>query len=717
MSLTSIISQLQTIQPRGKNATGESLSYDIMRARDSLLKLARLLQGSGRMRGSSYQPNESRSSENDQKIGKTVQRNTGEINQLGREQKNFKQFTERTIRELNRQLRTVSQNTNRNQSVIRAVQNEIGLGRPQRIATAMMSGTATQVPSFGRNIRAQLNRINQQIRLLDANQQRITEENERLLRMNESRGGVSDIVGPRGQTKLAFARRADYMRQLDATALRALPVAPTKSMLFGTLLMMASLKGGDAFTKELDTFKDKISKFMEIANDPKKLLELFEMDKKIRGLGAGTPYMIDGKGKIKEAKEAPTAASEMAKRRDELNKLLAEEKDEVKKKKIQTELEDIKKARLELLQKNGIILQEHVDAGMVTADKITYAPTEDGKYVDINAVKQYPTLWTDADKDGLVELIPNWEEEIKKDEVAKKVPVFFVPKEDSEEGFKPIQREDLKRAMAGPDNEEFMQKVQEVADKHQLQVDDLLALMYRESGLNPKAENTAYPFEEKEVDINGRKVKVPAGYATGLIQFIPETAMKLGTTTNDLKNMSRVEQMEYVDKLLALVNAKGSNAGELYAKIWLPGRADRDVLARKGEVYYDENSKLDFNNDGVITKEDLAKVLAIQEATTAPTAEQPPVASVDGAAVQMPTLDQTDVEAALANVNQENMDDLKTNVDEAYAHGLAAMNALKALGQKVATHDELIAKVSNKAAATERRGLSDFVVKDPNFFA
>lgn len=717
MSLTSIISQLQSIQPRGKAATAESLSYDIMRARDSLLNLAKLLQASGRMRGGSYQPSRSSSSENDERIGKTVQRNTSDLNRIDGEQKKFRQFTEQTVKQLSKQLKTLKQTGDRNLNAIKTIQNEIGLGRPQRIATAAMSGSASQIPSYGRNVRAQLNRLNQQIRTLDANQQRILEENERILKMNMG-GGGPDSMGIIGRgTSLPFAQRAAYMRKLEAQAINTgvIPRAATKTALFGTLLMMASAQGGEAFSKNLGSVSDRIS---TILKDPTNIFKMLQNANEIRKLGAGTPYIADDKVKIKDAKKTSIETQALTKKRDELNKLLAEEKDEAKKKKIQTELEDIDKARLKLMMEEGIVTQEHVNAKMATAEKITYAETKNGEYVDINAVKTYPTIWT-ADENGKVELNPNWQEEIKKDEVAKKVKVFSVAKEDSKEGFKPIQREDLKKAMAGPDNEEFMQKVQEVADKYQLQVDDLLALMYRESGLNPKAENRAYPFEEKEIDIGGKKVKVPAGYATGLIQFIPETAMRLGTTTNDLKNMSRVEQMEYVDKFLALVNAKGSNAGELYAKTYLPGRAGQDVLARKGEAYYDENSKLDFNNDGVITKEDLAKVLEIQEATAAPapTAEQPPVASVDGAAVQTPTLDQNDLETALANVNQQNMDDLKTTVDEAYAHGLAAMNTLKALGQKVAKHDEMIAQVNNKATAAARKGISDFNVKDPNFFA
>lgn len=57
----------------------------------------------------------------------------------------------------------------------------------------------------------------------------------------------------------------------------------------------------------------------------------------------------------------------------------------------------------------------------------------------------------------------------------------------------------------------------------------LMAVMYKESGINSKAVNRG-------------------GGATGLIQFMPDTAKNLGTTTAALYAMSNVQQLDYVKR-------------------------------------------------------------------------------------------------------------------------------------------------------------------------
>ena len=104
--------------------------------------------------------------------------------------------------------------------------------------------------------------------------------------------------------------------------------------------------------------------------------------------------------------------------------------------------------------------------------------------------------------------------------------------------------------------------------------------------------------------------------AVGLIQFMPDTAKLLGTTTAKLRAMSAVEQLDYVEK--HLVNCKRDagyrdnqtlDSGTLYSLVFLPGRSKRVVLTRRGEKYYKKNKGLDYNKDGVITKNDLSSVL------------------------------------------------------------------------------------------------------------
>ncbi len=146
-------------------------------------------------------------------------------------------------------------------------------------------------------------------------------------------------------------------------------------------------------------------------------------------------------------------------------------------------------------------------------------------------------------------------------------------------------------------SDSFYNKVVEVAKRVGCDPNDLMAVMNAESGINPAAVNKN-------------------GGATGLIQFMPATAQGLGTTTEKIKQMSAEEQLVYVEKYLKQTKAAagiGENekigAGTLYSLIFLPARANRTVLTSKGETYYNQgqNYRLDTNNDGNITKDELGQ--------------------------------------------------------------------------------------------------------------
>ncbi len=144
---------------------------------------------------------------------------------------------------------------------------------------------------------------------------------------------------------------------------------------------------------------------------------------------------------------------------------------------------------------------------------------------------------------------------------------------------------------------EFYDKVIQIANRLNFSADDLMALMNSESGLDHTKENSIG--------------------ATGLIQFMPQTAVSLGTTTEELKSMSAVDQLDYVESYIA--NAKRAagyqssdriGPGTLYALVWLPAYANREILAERQNdprEYYAQNSGLDVNGDGVISKADLAQ--------------------------------------------------------------------------------------------------------------
>jgi hypothetical protein len=97
----------------------------------------------------------------------------------------------------------------------------------------------------------------------------------------------------------------------------------------------------------------------------------------------------------------------------------------------------------------------------------------------------------------------------------------------------------------------FKAKVKQVAS--QLGVDELalVKIMYKESQINPQARNA----DTK---------------ATGLIQFIPDTAIGLGTTVDALYKMKRIEQMDYVRKYFDNYNVTGKTYAELYLITFYP---------------------------------------------------------------------------------------------------------------------------------------------------
>ncbi|MDO5307421.1 MAG: transglycosylase SLT domain-containing protein [bacterium] len=146
----------------------------------------------------------------------------------------------------------------------------------------------------------------------------------------------------------------------------------------------------------------------------------------------------------------------------------------------------------------------------------------------------------------------------------------------------------------------FYNKVVQVAKRIKCSPDDLMALMNSESNLNPASQN-------------------PSSNATGLIQFMPSTAMGLGTSVENLKTMSAEQQLVYVEKYFLGVKKSAGykdtdtiGAGTLYALTFLPKFAKQDILVTKNNDpngYYRNNAGLDFDKDGKITKADLAKQL------------------------------------------------------------------------------------------------------------
>ena len=169
---------------------------------------------------------------------------------------------------------------------------------------------------------------------------------------------------------------------------------------------------------------------------------------------------------------------------------------------------------------------------------------------------------------------------------------------------------DLPPEVAG--DEKFMSGISGLSEKYNIPQNDLLAMMDFETGgtFDPATKNMA------------------GSGATGLIQFMPDTAESLGTTTEELSEMSRSQQLEYVDKYLKTnlegrIGPEGADISDLYMSVLFPvavGKPDDFVLfgegaiSKKFEGRYEANKGLDANNDGSITKvEAAAKVIQLRD--------------------------------------------------------------------------------------------------------
>jgi hypothetical protein len=147
----------------------------------------------------------------------------------------------------------------------------------------------------------------------------------------------------------------------------------------------------------------------------------------------------------------------------------------------------------------------------------------------------------------------------------------------------------------------FQAKAQQVANNLGVSLEDLLGIMNHESGLNPGAVN-------------------PYTNATGLIQFMPNTARNMGTSVEALKNMSAIDQLDYVERFYKPIAGKAKDIGDLYMFTFLPaaiGKPDNFVIGASGSTnkvfginqnaLYKQNKTFDADKKGYYTVGDVKK--------------------------------------------------------------------------------------------------------------
>lgn len=137
----------------------------------------------------------------------------------------------------------------------------------------------------------------------------------------------------------------------------------------------------------------------------------------------------------------------------------------------------------------------------------------------------------------------------------------------------------------------FNKKVKHIAYLLNTEADWLMLVMWFESRLNPAAVNSK-------------------SGATGLIQFLPSTAKGLGTTTEDLKQMSGSKQLEYVYKYFKRYKGKLNTLSDVYLTVFYPYAVDKPADYVLGSQYSQEvaeniankNPIFDTDKDNLITK-------------------------------------------------------------------------------------------------------------------
>jgi hypothetical protein len=144
----------------------------------------------------------------------------------------------------------------------------------------------------------------------------------------------------------------------------------------------------------------------------------------------------------------------------------------------------------------------------------------------------------------------------------------------------------------------FKERVLWIADTLRLNPDDLMACIAWESGESFSA-----------------SIRNAAGSgATGLIQFMPSTAVSLGTSTAKLAAMTPEDQLNFVYKYFRPYAGRLKNLGDVYMAILWPkgvGQPDTYVLWDKESkpTTFRQNAGLDINKDARITRgECLAKI-------------------------------------------------------------------------------------------------------------
>lgn len=103
--------------------------------------------------------------------------------------------------------------------------------------------------------------------------------------------------------------------------------------------------------------------------------------------------------------------------------------------------------------------------------------------------------------------------------------------------------------------------------------------------------------------------------AIGLIQFMPETARGLGTSTGELSFMEPEKQLDYVVDYFQPYAPRIHSLSDMYMAILLPhyvGLPDTAILFHENTRAFLQNKGLDTNKDGQVTKGEVCARLYVK---------------------------------------------------------------------------------------------------------
>jgi hypothetical protein len=123
---------------------------------------------------------------------------------------------------------------------------------------------------------------------------------------------------------------------------------------------------------------------------------------------------------------------------------------------------------------------------------------------------------------------------------------------------------------------------------------------------------------ESLIDPSARN-SLPGQSASGLLQFVKETAIRLGTTTTAIREMDPVEQLHLIEKYFTPFRGRLNSIADVYMAVlcgFILDGEDETVVSpldntRKEQRIYTLNKWLDLDNDRKITRGELALVATL----------------------------------------------------------------------------------------------------------